>query len=75
MGVKLKFNLLKKGKGIRIKPDKTLSDLKEFRESVNLKRQMRGLSNWIYDPIGMASPLYYQIKVINQVKSPVTRQK
>ena len=50
MGVKLKFNPSKKRKGIKSKPDLTLSDLEQFKISPLSKRQVLSLCNGIYDP-------------------------
>merc|ERR1712030_128641 len=64
MGVKLKFNSSKKRKGIRIKPNISLADLDSFRKSSLTKRQVLGLTNGIYDPLGIASPYSIKLKLL-----------
>merc|ERR1711895_2455 len=64
MGVKLKFNPSKKRKGIKSRPDLTLSDLEQFKTSSLSKRQVLNLCNRIYDPIGVASPYSIKLKLL-----------
>ena len=64
MGVKIKFNHSKKRKGLRIKPNLLMSDLDGFRNSVLSKRQVLGLCNGVYDPLGMASPYTIKLKLL-----------
>ena len=64
MGVKLKFNPSKRRKGIKSRPDLTLSDLKQFKISSLTKRQVLSLCNGIYDPLGIASPYSIKLKLL-----------
>ena len=64
MGVKLKFNPSKKRKGIKSRPDLTLSDLEQFKTSSLSKRQVLSLCNGIYDPLGIASPYSIKLKLL-----------
>ena len=64
MAVKLKFNPSKKRKGIKSKPDLTLSDLEQFKISPLSKRQVLSLCNGIYDPLGIASPYSIKLKLL-----------
>merc|ERR1712240_90620 len=64
MGVKLKFNPSKKKKGIKSKPDITLSDLQSFETLSLSKRQIVSLCNGIYDPLGIASPYTIKLKLL-----------
>merc|ERR1711873_265771 len=64
MGVKLRFNPSKKRKGIKSKPDITLSDLQSFDTLSLSKRQIVSLCNGIYDPLGIASPYTIKLKLL-----------
>merc|ERR1712121_294381 len=64
MGVKLKFNPSKKKKGLKSKPDITLSDLQSFGTMSLSKRQIVSLCNGIYDPLGVASPYTIKLKLL-----------
>merc|ERR1712112_379119 len=64
MGVKLKFNSSKRRKGIKSRPDLTLSDLEQFKTSSLTKRHVLSLCNGIYDPLGIASPYSIKLKLL-----------
>merc|ERR1712177_137085 len=64
MGVKHKFNPSKRRKGIKSRPDLTLSDLQSFETLSLSKRQIVSLSNGIYDPLGIASPYTIKLKLL-----------
>ena len=64
MAVKFKFNPSKKRKGIKSRPDLTLSDLEQFVTSPLSRRQILSLCNGIYDPLGIASPYTIKLKLL-----------
>ena len=64
MAVKFKFNPSKKKKGIKSRPDLTLSDLEQFKISPLSRRQVLSLCNGIYDPLGIASPYSIKLKLL-----------
>merc|ERR1712240_32851 len=53
-----------KRKGIKSRPDLTLSDLEQFKISPLSKRQVLSLCNGIYDPLGLASPYSIKLKLL-----------
>ena len=64
MGIKFKFIPSKKHKGVYFKPNLTIVDLSEFRNSTLLKRQVVSLCNEIYDPLGLAVPYAMKLKLL-----------
>ena len=64
IGIKFEFNRSKKCKGVNLKPNLTISDLDNFRDSVISKRQVLSLCNRIYDPLEMAAPYIIKLKLL-----------
>ena len=64
IGVKFSFNPSKKKKGAKVKPDLTLPDVDTFYKSSQTERSLLSICNWIYDPLGLASPYTIKLKLL-----------
>ena len=61
--VKIKFNISKKCKGIRSGNDLTIESLKEHKGKPLTRKILMGLTNSIFDPLGVASPFTIRLKI------------
>ena len=66
MGIKFKFNLSKKSKGVNILPNLGLSYLDNLGKTSLSNRKMLSICNEIYDPLGMAAPYTIKFKLLVQ---------
>ena len=59
-----KFHLSKRCKGVNIKPNLSISDLQGFWSSVTSKGQFLSLCNSVDDPIGLALPYIFKLRLL-----------
>ena len=64
MGAKLTYNISRKRKGLRLKPNLLLEDMEQFRISSHNRRGLLGICNSIYDPLGICSPYTIKLKLL-----------
>ena len=62
--VKFPVNLSKKKRGVRVKPNLEVSDLKELEQVTLTKRVLLGFINGFGDVLGIAQPWYMRLKMM-----------